>query len=106
MSRMIQLENTMINADYIVSVRVTADDELRIKMSDGTVHIASKQYWDIISGFEHIVQVVPCDNAFDVAFENGEKYSSSAGFLCVTADGCVRTLGLGGDRQEPKIQAI
>ena len=106
MSRMIRLENTMINADYIVSVRVMADDELRIKMNDGTVHIASKQYWDTISGYEHIVQVIPCDDPVDVVLENGEKYSSSAGFLCVTADGCIRTLGFGGDSKDPQVQVI
>lgn len=88
MSRFISIHNMMINVDHIVRILEQDEDTRIIYLSTGE-RIEAHGDLDLdITGRNHIVDIVPCDNNLWARMEqDGKGFDVAVEHLVVTADG-------------------
>lgn len=103
MVRFEKIGNTYVNVDKIRSFwrDSTKDEILVVKLDDGDVlrtHDERSGWQNAISGYEHIVQVIPCIKPLYVRYrgEDGNECESPVYYMGLCASGDIRPLEICG----------
>lgn len=88
-------DGLMINTDYIEMVRGLDDNTMEITMTGGRTIRTSAFFWDDISGWHIIRQVIPVKNVV-ATFKpkNGDSYEIPVHAMVVTASGDLRPVDI------------
>lgn len=95
MSRMIQIDNQLINTSFIQRVTDNEDGKIFIELLDGTSIEASAEHWHEISGESCIRQIYLCKNiyaSFGHGFDGETDTIRKVGMLALTEAGTFRPM--------------
>ena len=95
MSRMIDIDNQLINSDYIVRVTDYEDGRIFVELWDGTSFETRSENWSKISGEDCIRQIYICKNiyaSFSHSFDGESDTVRKVGMLALTEAGTFRPM--------------
>lgn len=95
MSRMIQIDNQLINTAFIQRVTDNEDGKIFIELLDGTSIETGAEHWRKITGADYIRQIYVCKNiyaSFSHNFNGESDTVSKVGMLALTEAGTFRPM--------------
>lgn len=95
MSRMIQIDNQLINTDFILRVTDNEEGKIFVELMDGTSFEADAEHWRKISGEDCIRQIYICKNiyaSFSHSFDGESDTATKVGMLALTEAGTFRPM--------------